>query len=58
MLLILVRRDRIVVVMTKYDGEGLFSSDWIDAVLGIRGKNLSVEKKGTASWKPLPLPSQ
>ncbi|CAA6663035.1 unnamed protein product [Spirodela intermedia] len=42
------RRDRFVAAMVKYDGEGLFSSDWTDAVLGIRGKSLSVEKKGCA----------
>ncbi|CAA6663038.1 unnamed protein product [Spirodela intermedia] len=34
--------------MVKYDSEGLFSSDWTDAVLGIRGESLSVEKKGCA----------
>ncbi|CAA6675612.1 unnamed protein product [Spirodela intermedia] len=33
------RRDRFVAAMVKYDGEGLFSSDWTDAVLGIRGKS-------------------
>ncbi|CAA6663037.1 unnamed protein product [Spirodela intermedia] len=42
------RRDRFVAAMTKYDSEGLFSSDWVDAVLGIRGKSLSLEKEGCA----------
>ncbi|KAK1269285.1 hypothetical protein QJS04_geneDACA024087 [Acorus gramineus] len=40
--------DLFVKAMEKYDPEGLFSSDWTDAVLGLRGKALTVEKKGCA----------
>ena len=40
--------NKFLAVMAKYDSEGLFSSDWTDAVLGIRGKSLVVEGKGCA----------
>lgn len=40
--------DKFVSVMEKYDPEGLFSSDWTDAVLGLRGKELVISGKGCA----------
>ncbi|XP_078436584.1 putative L-gulonolactone oxidase 6 [Wolffia australiana] len=42
------RIDKFVAVMEKYDPDMLFSSDWTDAVLGIRGKSVAVDKKGCA----------
>lgn len=40
--------DKFVAAMAKYDREGLFSSDWTDAVLGLRGKSLVVDGAGCA----------
>ncbi|WOK99200.1 L-gulonolactone oxidase 2-like isoform X2 [Canna indica] len=40
--------DKFVGVMRRYDSEGLFSSDWSDAVLGLNGKEVVVEGKGCA----------
>ena len=45
---IIYRRDRFVAAMKKFDPQGLFSSDWTDAVLGLRGKILTVDRKGCA----------
>lgn len=43
-----VKGDKFVSVMERYDEEGLFSSDWSDAVLGLRGKEALIVKKGCA----------
>ncbi|XP_020241499.1 probable L-gulonolactone oxidase 4 isoform X2 [Asparagus officinalis] len=43
-----MKGDKFVNVMERYDEEGLFSSDWSDAVLGLRGKVLMVTEKGCA----------
>ncbi|CAL9079610.1 unnamed protein product [Musa textilis] len=40
--------DKFVSVMQKYDSNGLFSSDWTDAVLGLRGKEVVVQGNGCA----------
>nr|XP_010936174.3 probable L-gulonolactone oxidase 4 [Elaeis guineensis] len=40
--------DKFGSVMEKYDQEGLFSSDWTDAVLGLRGKEVVTSGKGCA----------
>ncbi|CAD5193507.1 unnamed protein product [Musa acuminata subsp. malaccensis] len=39
---------KFVSVMQKYDSNGLFSSDWTDAVLGLRGKEVVVQGDGCA----------
>ncbi|CAL9766616.1 unnamed protein product [Musa acuminata subsp. burmannicoides] len=40
--------DKFVSAMQKYDSNGLFSSDWTDAVLGLRGKEVVVQGNGCA----------
>ncbi|CAL9766611.1 unnamed protein product [Musa acuminata subsp. burmannicoides] len=40
--------DKFVSAMQKYDSKGLFSSDWTDAVLGLRGKEVVVQGDGCA----------
>ncbi|WOK99201.1 L-gulonolactone oxidase 2-like isoform X2 [Canna indica] len=40
--------DKFVDVMQRYDSEGLLSSDWSDAVLGLNGKEVVVEGEGCA----------
>ncbi|RZS07618.1 hypothetical protein BHM03_00038487 [Ensete ventricosum] len=40
--------DKFVSAMQKYDSNGLFSSDWTDAVLGLRGKQVVVQGNGCA----------
>ncbi|WOK99202.1 L-gulonolactone oxidase 2-like isoform X1 [Canna indica] len=40
--------DKFLDVMQRYDSEGLFSSDWSDAVLGLNGKEVVVEGEGCA----------
>ncbi|XP_042424114.1 L-gulonolactone oxidase 2-like [Zingiber officinale] len=42
------RLQKFLRVMRRYDGEGLFSSEWTDAVLGLRGKEVVVEGNGCA----------
>ncbi|KAK1275151.1 hypothetical protein QJS04_geneDACA016022 [Acorus gramineus] len=43
-----VKGESFVKAMERFDPDGLFSSDWTDAVLGLRGKGLTVEKQGCA----------
>ena len=43
-----MKGDKFVSAMAKYDKEGLFSSDWTDAVLGLRGKSPVNAEKGCA----------
>ncbi|KAG6507459.1 hypothetical protein ZIOFF_032804 [Zingiber officinale] len=40
--------EEFVKVMEKYDGQGLFSSAWTDALLGLRGREVLVEADGCA----------
>ncbi|CAA6667373.1 unnamed protein product [Spirodela intermedia] len=40
--------DKFVAAMAKYDKDGLFSSDWTDAILGLRGKSPVTTGKGCA----------
>ncbi|MQL89203.1 hypothetical protein Taro_021777 [Colocasia esculenta] len=43
------RIEQFVAAMKKYDPEGLFSSPWTDAVLGLReGSQVAVDRKGCA----------
>lgn len=42
------RLQKFLRVMRRYDGEGLFSSEWTDEVLGLRGKEVVVEGNGCA----------
>lgn len=42
------RVEEFVKVMDKYDGQGLFSSEWTDALLGLRGREVLVEANGCA----------
>ncbi|XP_058082354.1 probable truncated L-gulonolactone oxidase 7, mitochondrial [Magnolia sinica] len=40
--------DMFVAAMAKYDPDGLFSSEWTDGILGLRGATVVIESKGCA----------
>ncbi|XP_058091378.1 L-gulonolactone oxidase 2-like [Magnolia sinica] len=40
--------DMFIQVMERYDPDGLFSSEWTDGILGLRGAGVLIEKNGCA----------
>ncbi|XP_077210594.1 L-gulonolactone oxidase 2-like [Tasmannia lanceolata] len=40
--------ENFIEVMERYDPDGLFSSEWTDGILGLRGMGVVIERKGCA----------